>query len=261
MKNEADQLIEKAENLFKQHKLEEAFQFYNEAGILYQQRGEPMKAAEAYAEGAKCERMRTGLEPLLEAAFLSEKAAKEAVKAGNYAFARWQFREAGLLYERERDFEKYSHCFIQSQNAFLEYLWVLFATGKKQDRLKRTSVEASSWDRLSALAAAFFGFLSRLVWGYGEKPFRVVFFGGFVIFFSALAYWSAGLANVGGAIRPIDLYEAFYLSGVTFSTLGYGDIVPLGWVRWVAILESLSGFLSVPLLVIALTRRYLRVYW
>ena len=40
-----------------------------------------------------------------------------------------------------------------------------------------------------------------------------------------------------------------YFSVVTFTTLGYGDISPTGIGRIFAILEALSGFLFVPLLI------------
>ena len=94
--HEADRLVEQADQLFKERKLEEAFQFYS---------------------------------------------------------------EAGLLYEREGDFEKYSHCFIESKNAFLEYLWYVFISGKRQDRIKQTTANASWLDHFGALLESLSGFV------------------------------------------------------------------------------------------------------
>jgi hypothetical protein len=58
----------------------------------------------------------------------------------------------------------------------------------------------------------------------------------------ALLYWS-----VGGAMHtdnePADLFTCLYLSGVTFFTLGYGDVTPREAVgRVLAIVESGGGF-------------------
>lgn len=258
--NDIDSLVEQAEQLFKDRKLEEAFHFYNEAGLAYRGIKESRKAAHCFAQAAQCEKIRTGFEPLLEAAHLSEMAAIESLKVKDYAFARWQFREAALLYEREGDFEKYSRCFTESQDAFLEYLWYVVISGKKQEHLKKTETTASLMDRINALGDAALGLLSKALWGYGEQPFRAVLSGFFIILGCALVYTYGGILNFNGTLRQAHFQEALYLSGITFSTLGYGDITPSGWLRFVAVLESLSGFLMGPLLVVALTRRYLRVY-
>ncbi len=260
MTSETDKLFKQAEGLFQQRKLEEAARYYNEAAVLFRQEKQPMNAARAFAQSALCEKLLVGLEPLLEAASLSETAAQEALKAGNYAFARWQFREAALLYEREGDFEKYSTCFFESQDAFVRYLWYIFTTGKRQERFLEKPVRLSPWQRISALFQAFFGVVSRSLWGYGEKPFNTMIAGALVIVGCGAIYHLSGLTMVNGELQKISPFDALYMSGVTFSTLGYGDYVPTGWVKAISVFESLSGFLIVPLLIVALTRRYLRVY-
>jgi hypothetical protein len=107
----------------------------------------------------------------------------------------------------------------------------------------------------------FMGLVSRSLWGYGEKPFNICFYAIFVISVCAALYHSSASLLYNGVEHPsATLLDAFYLSGVTFTTLGYGDFVPTGWIRLVAMGESLSGFVMVPLLMIALTRRYLRLY-
>ena len=45
-------------------------------------------------------------------------AGEESMKAGDYAQAKWLFREAGLFYEQEGDFEEYSKAFIDAQEAW-----------------------------------------------------------------------------------------------------------------------------------------------
>ena len=63
------------------------------------------------------------------------------------------------------------------------------------------------------------------------------------------AIWAAGLIVGFGLLHralsaePVGLAEALYLSGATFSTLGYGDVVPAGRAaRLLAVVESSTGF-------------------
>jgi len=253
-----EDLIEEAQQLFKKRKFDEAFHYYNEAAMFFRAQENSSQAAECFAKAAQCEKVRIGIEPLLEAAHASEMAAQEALKIKDYAFARWQFREASTLYEREGDFEKYSRCFVQSQDAYLEYLWHVFCPGEKQTRLNKS--KASVKDRLSALGAALLGIVSKCFWGYGERPFQTVLVALTIILGSACAYRYGGPMGIDSTTRTLSFFESLYMSGITFSTLGYGDIVPVGWLRFVALIESISGFVMVPMFVIALTRRYLRAY-
>lgn len=39
------------------------------------------------------------------------------------------------------------------------------------------------------------------------------------------------------------LFRCFYFSGVTLLTIGYGDITPLGFGRFIAIIQALIGYL------------------
>jgi len=63
-------------------------------------------------------------------------------------------------------------------------------------------------------------------------------------------------AVVGSTKRTLTLPEAAYYSGVTFTTIGYGDIVPLDLARWLAITEGLLGMLLVSAFLVSLTRKY-----
>lgn len=52
--------------------------------------------------------------------------------------------------------------------------------------------------------------------------------------------------------------SSLYFSVVTFSTLGYGDIHPVGWLRYIAMFEALFGLILMALFTIACARRVLR---
>jgi hypothetical protein len=73
---------------------------------------------------------------------------------------------------------------------------------------------------------------------------------GLLIFLFAIGYSIADDFFPGSNIRIITesgtvstFPDFFYFSGVTFFTIGYGDMVPLGVSRLIALLESLTGFL------------------
>lgn len=44
---------------------------------------------------------------------------------------------------------------------------------------------------------------------------------------------------------PLHLLDAVYLSAVTFNTLGFGDLVPVGPIRFIAGTMSLTGFVLI----------------
>ena len=119
---------------------------------------------------------------------------------------------------------------------------------------------------------------ARWVMQYGEGIWNVVYTALVVIVLSAVLY---PLSVVGGLQRPssgdlltyatsgsLDLLtitglrnlvsiltESFYFSVVTFTTLGYGDWIPLGYAKGLAIAESVIGTFIASLLIYVLARR------
>jgi len=69
------------------------------------------------------------------------------------------------------------------------------------------------------------------------------------IWLYGLAYW--GLVRIPGAgsVHGVDgietLFDAVYLSATTYSTLGFGDLAPLGAIRMVSGMEALTGLLLI----------------
>ncbi len=239
-------------------KIDQAFQTFDKAARLFQEAGEPLKAAVCFSSAATCWNIHTGWQPLRNAATRNELAALQAVEAKDSAYAESLFREAALLYEKEGDFPKFSYCYCRAQDARLARLWKTF-TRKREPAKHAVGLEPVSWrERMAAFIHWFFGSMDRAVWGYGEMPFRVLGVACGVIILSALCYHVSGLVLTGGLIEKADLFESFYLSVMTYATMGYGDYVPLGWIRGVASVEALLGITLTPLFLIALVRRYLR---
>jgi len=104
----------------------------------------------------------------------------------------------------------------------------------------------------------------RLLFGYGERPIRVLIAGAIIIIVFALFYASpyAALVYRGDSVAiqqsPMD---GLYFSTITFTTLGFGDMHPDRedlLTRSMAMIESLSGACLMALFVVSLAKRYSR---
>jgi hypothetical protein len=110
--------------------------------------------------------------------------------------------------------------------------------------------------------------IADLLCGYGESPARVVGFTLAVVFASALVQFFLGITGPQGPVifdlsQPIDanvlaLLECLYFSVVTFTTVGYGDFLPVGWGRALSAIESLIGAFSISLFVVVFVKRMTR---
>lgn len=101
-----------------------------------------------------------------------------------------------------------------------------------------------------------FGF-NEWLFGYGERIGRVVINSLFIIFGSAIIYYFGNVVSENGTVVS-DFGISLYFSIVTFSTLGYGDFHPVGWIRFIAAGEAVIGAFMLALFVVTLTRRLLR---
>ena len=251
-------LEREAHRLRGEHKIDQAFQAFDQAAKLFQEANEPLKAAVCFSSAATCWNIHTGWQPLRNAATRNESGALQALEAQDYAYAETLFSEAALLYEKEGDFTKYSYCYRRAKDAKLARLWKIF-TQMQGRGFQAVGLRSVSWkERVSIFMSWFLGSLNRLIWGYGEMPFRTFGIACGVITVSAFCFHVSGMVLTGGFVQKSDLFESFYLSIMTYTTVGYGDYIPMGWIRGVAAFEALFGVLLTPLFLIALTRRYLR---
>jgi hypothetical protein len=114
-------------------------------------------------------------------------------------------------------------------------------------------------------------FLSKMVdlmCAYGESPARVIGISIALILFCSVFYFFLGIDNEGLAVvyRPdkdlteniLALGNCIYFSVVTFTTLGYGDIAPIGWARLVATIEAFSGTFILALFVVVFAKKMMR---
>ncbi|WP_404340449.1 ion channel [Pseudoalteromonas mariniglutinosa] len=107
-----------------------------------------------------------------------------------------------------------------------------------------------------------------LLCGYGEKPEHVIRFSLSLIICCAIGYFLFGV-SYNDTLLQLDLdatftdnlsafLNSFYFSVVTFTTLGYGDITPVGISRLIAAIEAFCGSFSLALFVVVFVKRMTR---
>jgi hypothetical protein len=92
--------------------------------------------------------------------------------------------------------------------------------------------------------------LQNWLWGYGERPWRLALFMLFnVVVFGTLQYWANALPNKAW-------WEHLYFSGITYLTIGYGDLAPNGApARFLAVLEGAVGIATFGMLIASVTKK------
>lgn len=104
--------------------------------------------------------------------------------------------------------------------------------------------------------------------GYGERPLRVVGFSLLVIVVFSLIYWWFGIADIGNFVgyqttssvseNLCAFLNSLYFSVVIFTTLGYGDLVPIGMSRLFSAIEAFLGSFTIALFVVVFVKKMTR---
>ncbi len=101
----------------------------------------------------------------------------------------------------------------------------------------------------------------RWLFGYGERPGRVLMSGVLVMLLCAAVYYFNGTFLLfKGEQTTMGAWDSLYFSAITFATLGLGDLYPQphSLVRFVVMAESLCGIFLTALFVVCLAKRYSR---
>ena len=140
------------------------------------------------------------------------------------------------------------------------------ASGDSEDEFKRRQLSQGKLLLKSVKME-----VSRLTIKYGEGHWNVLFSLGIVALLYSFVYPIWGLKQGGNILKHTvsledilfgsvyvdwDLwFSSIYFSIVTFTTLGYGDIQPIGFARYIAASEAVIGASLMALLVFVLGRR------
>ncbi len=257
MERNPSQIENEANSFLMDGKYAEAYDAFKKAGYLYKARHSHRQASMCLASAASCWSIKCGEKTYSESADLFAEAAKEAATHLNYDYAATLYKQAAMYYERDGEFTNFAECFYESKECSRKYLGYLFLKSKKH-RLSRDTGDLNSfistfklmlkWCLLTA---------SYLLWGHGEKPLRTLLVSLSVIFGASVAYSFCTLSTNGAAFQP-NYFDALYLSVVTFATIGYGDVTPLGPAKLVAIVEAFGSMFLLPLFLVGFSRKYLR---
>jgi len=145
-------------------------------------------------------------------------------------------QEASESYYNERLFElKYNWGSLEFIKSFT-YLW------KRNIDYGLSSIKQN----FKKLIKSFSDIVSYLIWGFGEKPLRILSSSLFFLTTYAVIFYFSDIDK----LRQ-DIINSFYLSIVTFTTLGFGDITPMSNNSYKLIVgsEALIGAFCMGLLV------------
>ncbi|WP_336732722.1 potassium channel family protein [Chryseobacterium sp. VD8] len=122
-------------------------------------------------------------------------------------------KEASQAYYNERFFE-------------MKYKWEDLKSSRLFSYLLKTKDLRYTVSSIKNIIQKTFNFIADLIsytiWGFGEKPGRIILSSFFVLTFYALIYFFSNINRL-----QYDVINSYYLSIVTFTTLGFGDITPL----------------------------------
>ena len=256
-----EQLVKNAEQLLQKGDPAGAFRDFDSAASLYKKIGDNPNAASCYASAATCWNLESGERILFNSASRFQYAAEEATKYGNYEYARYLYHEAARLYERDGSTKWFSLCFYMSKVCERNHAWFIFTASKKVRKTLGRGQGVTIKGRIKYFFTWLLNSFLCLIWGYGEKPYRTLLVSLFIVSLSAIIFYMSGTLIYQGKVIVPSLFDSFYFSIVTFTTLGYGDCYTTGAYRLVSMLESMASLFIVPLFIVALTRKYLRTYY
>ncbi|MDN3610788.1 ion channel [Vibrio ostreicida] len=174
--------------------------------------------------------------------------AKQARKKRQYQQSRALYQEAEEVCRNIRKQSEKQGLFEMAGDFF-----------KREMRFRRYQLPRLSLKRMVSKVVDLFC-------GYGEDPMRVVLFSIFLILVCALAYFFLDTAGAhpiyedlsGWQFYLFEFLNSLYFSVVTFTTLGYGDISPIGFARFIAAFEAFLGSFTMALFVVVFVKKMTR---
>lgn len=112
----------------------------------------------------------------------------------------------------------------------------------KENEHKRKNAKGILWWRIS---------LDYYYWEYGRKPYKIIGFSlAIILVFSIIYAFNGDLVALNSTkLHNFSFLDSIYFSITTFTTLGYGDMSPLSWLRIFTSIEALSGVVNMGFLI------------
>lgn len=253
------QILEKeAHALLEQEKFSDAFKLFFKSAHIYKSRQNHKQASLLFASAASCWSIKSGEKAFYNSAACYEEAALQAESAQDYEYASLLYKYAAINYERDMESLSFSDCFYRSKESFRKFLTYHFFNPKKIHHIKNAKEKKGALAFIKYFFAWLGLTLSYLAWGHGERPVRAFFCAVSLIFLCAVGY-SFGMVMKDGAVCRPGFFDALYFSVITFTTVGFGDITAVGAAKVIAAIEPLAGMFLMPLFIVGLSRKFLRV--
>ena len=195
----------------------------------------------ANLEGAKLENVRWGRDHII----INELQARSAARKRNHQAALQKYREAEEIYRNI----KLAH---RSQGHGKEESPFFYREMVVQRKQMPLFSMRRIWSKFMDLTT-----------GYGEKPMRVVSTMLADIVLAAILYGILGVryadAYLGFGQSNLNIGETIfnllYFSTVVFTTVGFGDITPVGFSKAVMMVQGLSGQILIAFFIVALYKK------
>ncbi|NJD98265.1 hypothetical protein E3E26_00385 [Thermococcus sp. LS1] len=177
-----------------------------------------------------------------------------------------------LSYEKEGKRDEADRMFVLERRAYRKVL---------KNRAKEKYFNAKTpYQKFEAILFLIYAYISTAIetvladWIslYGTSWGRIILSSFWVITANAILYWTLshfsyvevygipiGTIYTNGISQGVPGFlNALYYSLVTFTTLGYGDMHPTGWLKALSAIEALTGAVFMALIVAVIARKWMR---
>ncbi|MCU0289703.1 MAG: potassium channel family protein [Acidobacteria bacterium] len=162
-----------------------------------------------------------------------------------------------ILISTYRELEKtFAGCHLADNENEMYYKKTELSHKQYWQRSKQKNIKYIK-KKISDKVFSLINFLLFIFCGHGEKPVRAFSGIAFFIFLFSIIFKCFNLIEFVDPEKTLCYWQSLYFSFVTFTTLGYGDIVPINITgQIIVILEVTLGVMSLGLLLATLTRKF-----
>lgn len=159
------------------------------------------------------------------------------------------YKKFRILYQSNGLRQESSESYYNERLYELKYNWGSLELGKSFKYLLSRNLEygfSAIKHNFKSLFKCISDYVSYKIWGFGEKPLRIISTTLFCLLIYSILFYFSGICKLDH-----NAINSLYLSIVTFTTLGYGDITPIdnSYYKIIVGSEALIGAFCMGLLV------------